>query len=75
MPANVAGPWMATGGLGITSQLNSLSWLEIPDGYAYVLRVRRDSPGAYGSWMLFNGWGSSLQWGSNMVNGSFVIEG
>ncbi len=75
LPANVAGPWLATGGLGITSQLNSLSWLTIPDGYAYVLRVRRDYPGAYGSWMLFNGWGSSLQWGSNMVNGSFVIEG
>jgi len=74
LPANTAGPWMPTGGLGITSQLNSLGWLQIPSGQAIVLKVRTDYQGAYGSWMLFNGWGSSLQWGSNMVNGSFEIS-
>ena len=75
LPENVISPWVTTGSLGITSQLNSNSWLTIPDGMAYVLKVRTDYPGAYGSWMLYNGWGSSLQWGSNMVNGSFEITG
>lgn len=74
LPTNVIAPWMPTGGLGITSQLTSNSWLTIPDGMAYVIQVRTDYPGAYGSWMLYNGWGSSLQWGSNMVNGSFEID-
>jgi hypothetical protein len=75
LPENVISPWVTTGSLGITTQLNSNSWLTIPDGMAYVLKVRTDYPGAYGSWMLYNGWGSSLQWGSNMVNGSFEITG
>ena len=75
LPTNTIAPWGATGGLGITTQLNTNSWLTIPDGMALVLKVRTDYPGAYGSWMLYNGWGSSLQWGSNMVNGSFEIEG
>jgi hypothetical protein len=74
LPTNVIAPWMPTGGLGITSQLTSNSWLTIPDGMAYVIKVRTDYPGGYGSWMLYNGWGSSLQWGSNMVNGSFEID-
>ena len=75
LPVNVASPWAPTGGLGITSQLSSLAHLTIPDNQALILKVRTDLPGAYGSWQLFNAWGSSLPWGHHMANGSFEIAG
>jgi hypothetical protein len=75
LPANVIAPWGATGGLGITTQLTTNSWLTIPDGMALVVKVRRDYPGAYGSFQLYNAWGSSLPWGHHMANGSFEITG
>ncbi len=75
LPANVVGPWGLTGGLGITTQLSSLSWIDIADHEALVVKVRIDYPGAYGSFQLFNAWGSSLPWGHHMANGSFEIAG
>jgi gas vesicle protein len=75
LPPNVVAPWGATGALGITSQLTTNSWLDIPDGMALVVKVRNDYPGAYGSFMLYNAWGSSLPWGHHMANGSFEISG
>jgi hypothetical protein len=75
LPANVIAPWGQTGGLGITSQLSNLSWTDVGDGEALIIKVRTDYPGAYGSFMLFNAWGSSLPWGHHMANGSFEITG
>ncbi|MGI9431338.1 MAG: hypothetical protein ACR2PQ_03945, partial [Myxococcota bacterium] len=68
-------PWGLTGGLGITSQLSNTSWIDIEDHEALIVKVRSDYPGAYGSFQLFNAWGSSLPWGHHMANGSFEISG
>ncbi len=73
LPANVIGPWNLTGGLGIQSQLSNTSWIDIEDDEALIIKVRNDYPGGYGSFMLFNAWGSSLPWGHHMANGSFEI--
>ena len=75
LPANIIAPWGLTGGLGITSQLSNTSWIDIADDEALIVKVRNDYPGAYGSFQLFNAWGSSLPWGHHMANGSFEISG
>ncbi len=74
LPANVMAPWNPTGGLGITSQLSSTSWIDLEDDEALMILVRNDYQGGYGSFMLFNRWGSSLPWGHHMANGSFEVS-
>ena len=75
LPANVIAPWGLTGSIGITSQLSYTGWIDLEDDEALVMRFRSDYPGAYGSVMLFNAWGSSLPWGHHMANGSFEVAG
>lgn len=75
LPANFTGPFNATGGVGIQTQLSSFAYTDLEDDEALVVSYRTDTPAVYGSVQVFNDWGSSLPWGHASVNMNYLCGG
>jgi hypothetical protein len=81
VPVNTATPWVPTGGLGITTQLNMLMWFELEEGEALIIRLPDSEPrvagqiaGYYGL-QLSNFWGSSQDWANRHVSMNWGLDG
>jgi hypothetical protein len=74
LPVNTASPWLPTGGLGITTQLNMLMWFELEDHESLIVRLPDSLPGVtediaqYYGLQLNNFWASSADWANRHVS-------
>jgi hypothetical protein len=75
IPVNTATPWRPTGGLGITTQLNSLMWFDIPDDQALILRFPDEGVAGYYGLQVSNFWGSSADWANRHASLSWGLGG